>query len=159
MTKSEIINAIINGLTAIGTIIVAILAIWGDFFRAQFAGPKLSLVPHNLRGSVVPITNGRRSIFYHLKVVNARNWVRATNCRVLLKKLWRRVPNGAFQEVTLTVPLTFVWAPSEITPPYVTLVKEHVLDFGVVLEGEDHFRQPAGGAGRCRPHREAHRGR
>src|SRR5574341_1258134 len=136
MTKSEIINAIINGLTAIGTIIVAILAIWGDFFRAQFAGPKLSLVPHNLRGSVVPITNGRRSIFYHLKVVNARNWVRATNCRVLLKKLWRRVPNGAFQEVTLTVPLTFVWAPSEITPPYVTLVKEHVLDFGFVRANE-----------------------
>jgi hypothetical protein len=140
MSKSEIINAIINGFTAIGTIIVAVLAIWGDAIRARFAGPKLSLTSHNLRGSVVPLSNGSRSIFYHLKVVNARNWVRAKNCRVLLKKIWRRVPNGAFQEVTLTVPLTFVWAPSEITPPYVTLVKEHVLDFGIAIEGQDNFR-------------------
>ncbi len=140
MSKSEIINAIINGLTAIGTIIVAILAIWGDAIRSRFAGPKLSLTAHNLRGSVVPLLNGSRSIFYHLKVVNTRNWATATNCRVLLKKIWRKVPNGAFQEVTLTVPLTFVWAPSEITPPYVTLVKEHVLDFGIVIEGQDNFR-------------------
>lgn len=40
----------------------------------------------------------------------------------------------------LTVPLTFIWAPSEITPPYVTLVKEHILDFGIVIEAEDNFR-------------------
>ena len=140
MTKSEIINAIINGFTALGTIIVAILAIWGESIRSIFVGPKLSLVPHNLRGSIVPITGGPQSVFYHLKVINERSSIRATNCRVLLKKLWWRAPNGEFQEINLTVPLTYVWAPSEITPPYVTLVKEHILDFGIVVEGENFFR-------------------
>ena len=140
MSKPEVINAIINSFTAIGTIAVAILAIWGDSIRARFVGPKLSIVSHNLRGSVIPLTNGPRSIFYHLKVVNARSTVSAKNCRVLLKKIWRKAPNGAFQEATLTVPLTFFWAPSEITPPYITLVKEQIIDFGILIEGQDNFR-------------------
>lgn len=97
MTKAKIVNAIINSIMAIGTIAVAILAIWGDSIRAKFVGPKLSLVPHNLRGSVVPLTNGRRSIYYHLKVVNNRNTVSATNCRVLLTIMWSKVQNGKFQ--------------------------------------------------------------
>lgn len=87
MTESDIINAIINGFIAVGSIAVAILAIWGDSIRTRFAGPKLSLVSHNIRGSVIPLGNGKRSIFYHLKVMNARKSVRATNCRVLLKKI------------------------------------------------------------------------
>jgi hypothetical protein len=140
MTASEIINAIINGFIAVGTIAVAILAIWGDSIRARFVGPKLSLVPHNnLKGEVVPLTNRPRAIYYHLKVVNARKTVSATNCRVLLNKIWRRIPNGAFQEVKFAVPLTFVWAPAEITPPYITLVKEHHLDFCRVCEGEHNI--------------------
>jgi hypothetical protein len=140
VSTSEIINAIINSLTAIGTIAVAILAIWGDAVRSRIAGPRLLLTAHNLRGSVVPLATGQRTVIYHLKVVNARDWARATNCRVLLRKLWRRAPNGDFQEVALTVPLTFVWSPAEITPPYVNLIKEHVLDFGIVVEGQDLFR-------------------
>lgn len=51
MTKSEMINAIINGFTAIGTITVAILAIWGNSIRTRFFGPNLSLVPHNFKSS------------------------------------------------------------------------------------------------------------
>jgi hypothetical protein len=35
--------------------------------------------------------------------------------------------------------LTFVWAPAEITPPYVRVKKDHVLDFGFVLEGQNYF--------------------
>lgn len=41
--------------------------------------------------------------------------------------------------MSLTVPLTFVCAPAEITPPYINLRKEHVLDFGRVLEGEKYY--------------------
>ncbi len=140
MTKSEIINAIINGFTALGTVAVAILAIWGDTVRTWLAGPKLLIVPHNFRGAVVPITNGPRGIFYHLAVVNKRSSITATNCRVLLKKIWRKAPNGIFQEVGLKVPLIFAWAPSEIMPPYISLRKEQVLDFGAVIEGQDYYR-------------------
>jgi hypothetical protein len=140
VTTSEIINTVINGFVALGTIAVAILAIWGDSIRARFSGPKLLLVSHNnLRGSVVPITNGPRGIFYHLKVVNTRSTISATNCRVLLKKIWRKGLNGDFIEATLPVPLTFVWAPAELMPPYINLLKENVLDFGVLVENGEYF--------------------
>lgn len=36
--------------------------------------------------------------------------------------------------MTLTVPLTFISAPREIAPPYVTLLKEHILDFVMVQQ-------------------------
>lgn len=39
----------------------------------------------------------------------------------------------------MAVPLQFVWAPSEITPPVITISKEQVLDFGVISEGELRF--------------------
>ena len=140
MTNAEIVSAIINGFIAIGTVAVAILAIWGDPIRATVAGPKLKLFPHNnLRGSVVPLSNGILSIYYHLKVVNERSSVSAANCRVLLKKIWRKAQNGDFLEVNLAVPVIYIWAPSEITPPYITLRNEHVLDFGRVNQGDNRF--------------------
>lgn len=139
-TGPVVADLVVNIIVAFGTIAIAVLAIWGDKFRAWFAGPHLTMVPHNLRGSVVPLTNGPLSIFYHLRVVNRRRWTSATNCRVLLTNLWRRGPGGSFQELPLAVPLTFVWAPSEITPPYVTIRGEHIFDFGILRQGDDHFR-------------------
>jgi hypothetical protein len=140
MSTSECVNTIINGSMAIGTIVVAILAIWGDSIRAKFNGPKLSLVPLNLKGLVVPLSDGKLSIYYHLKVENKRSTINATNCRVNLKKILRKGPNGDFLDERLIVPLTFKWGPSEITPLYVNLRKEQVLDFGIAIQGEDHFR-------------------
>ncbi len=126
------------------TLFLGAIAIWGDNIRALFSGPKLELIPYNFRGAVVPVALANnqqgRAIFYHLQVKNLSKTVSAKNCRVLLKKLWLRVPNGEYQEIELTVPLTFIWSPREITPPYITIVKEQVLDFGILIEGENLFR-------------------
>ena len=139
MSKGEIVSAIINGCVALGTITVAILAIWGDQFRTKFFGPKLKLVAHNLNGIVVPLNNGKRGIFYHLKVVNEKNLICAKNCHVMLTKLWKKDVDGNFPEIELPVPLTFVWSPAEFSPPYINLLKDNVLDFGKVIEGEKIF--------------------
>jgi hypothetical protein len=123
-------NLVINGCTALGTIAVAILAIWGEQIRQLVAGPKLTLVPHNLSGTIVNTTDGKPWIFYHLKVVNSKYILNAKNCRVNLTHLYIKNAIGTFSEVELTVPLTFVWSPAEITPPYINILKENVLDFG-----------------------------
>jgi hypothetical protein len=78
-------------------------------------------------------------VFYHLKVVNGRNWAPARNCRVILRSVSKRLPSQQFRETELAVPPQFVWAPSEITPAAVTLSTEHTLDFGRVAEGESQF--------------------
>jgi hypothetical protein len=135
----EMFNTIINSLIAVGTLFVAVLAIWGDYFRSKLAGPRLSIVPHNLRGSLMRLSDGKGVIFYNLKVINTRHWVSATNCRVMLKTMWRRDAEGIFREVHLACPLIFVWSPSEITPAYVTLNDEQVLDLGRIEQGSDRF--------------------
>jgi hypothetical protein len=81
-----------------------------------------------------------RVMFYHLRVINQRRWLSAENCRVMLTGLSRRDPSGSFQPVPMPVPLQFMWAPAEITPPSVTLTREQVLDLGYIEENGQPFR-------------------
>lgn len=125
MTIGEIVNAF-------GTLILAALAIWGDRIRSLWAAPKLTLVLENSRGSLLCPTK----ICYQLKVLNRREWATATSCRVQLRSLWRRNPNGEFVEVRLPYPLVMSWPPSEWTPWTITVVREEPIDFGVLQKGE-----------------------
>jgi len=94
---------------------------------------------HTPEGDPTKTTDGSRLMYFHLKVVNDRRWLPATNCRVLLMGLSRRGPDNIFHPIPMAVPLNFVWAPSEITPPVITLVKEQILDFGYVPENGNKF--------------------
>jgi hypothetical protein len=140
MTPYELWNTIINALIAIGTIGVVVLAIWGDWIRSRFLGPRLVLTLPNPYGSIVQWSDNKKSIFYHLVLINERSTVTAKRCRVILKKTWRKVPTGEFQELSLQVPLFLTWSPSEVNPPYVDVTKDQVLDFGYLKEGEGRFR-------------------
>src|SRR5947207_3121307 len=136
MTTAEKTNIVINFAMALATFLAVIVAIWGDFFRRLVAAPKLSLVPqHKLRGCVVPLSDRRQCVFYHLNVVNKRKWVSATNCRVVLKRMWRKGPDNTSREITLAVPLTLIWSPAEAVPPYTTVRHEQTLDFVSVIDG------------------------
>src|SRR5262245_15651605 len=134
MSEPTLADLVIQGLVAFGTIAVAVLAIWGEWIRAVLAPPMLKIVGHTLQGD--PTTNalGNRLMYYHLKVLNERPWLKAENCRVVLKGLSKRGPDGNFYPIPMAVPLYFVWAPAEITPPTVTLTGEQVVDFGFVAE-------------------------
>ena len=57
----------------------------------------------------------------------------------MLVGLSRRDPSGLFQPVPLSFPVQFVWTPLEFTPPVITLIREHILDFGYVEEQGDKF--------------------
>ena len=130
---------VIEALVAAGTIAVAILAIWGEWFRSRLAPPKLTIRPHTLQGDPTRTSEGKPVMYYHLKVVNQRPWLAVTNCRVLLMGLSRRGPDGLFHSVPMAVPLQFVWAPAETTPTVITLVKEHILDFGLLMKDGTRF--------------------
>lgn len=139
---------VIEGLVAAGTIAVAVVAIWGDWIRSRAAPPKLVVRPHTIRGDPTRLTSpgvtipggGLRVMYYHLKVVNAHPWLAVHNCRVLLKGISRRGPDGRFHPVPMAVPIPYVWAPAEAMPQQVTIAKEQVMDFGCLAEGADHFR-------------------
>jgi hypothetical protein len=130
---------VIDGLIAFGTVAVAVLAIWSDWFRSKLAPAKLTLIGHTLDGEPTNFASGTRAMFYHLKVINQRRWLPAQNCRVMLVGLSRRDPGGVFQPIPMAVSWQFVWAPAEFTPSTITLLKEQVLDFGYVEEHGNRF--------------------
>lgn len=133
-------NLVIQLMTAMGTIAVAGIAIWGDWLKAKLTPPILQIVPLNTRGELTKFDNGTRVIFYHFKVVNSRPWINAKNCRVLLKGLYKELPSGQFQNLPLSSNPSFVWTPAEITPQAINLVKEHAFDFGFLAEGSTDFK-------------------
>jgi hypothetical protein len=137
----DIVNAIINGFVAFGTLLLGALAIWGDRIRAWLTGPQLSLVLENTPGALIPCGPVVR-IFYLLRVVNRRPSAIAMNCQVQLKKMWRRLPNGEFGEVRLPYPLVMSWPPSEMSPMSVTLRRDQLVDFGFLEQGR-HFMPSA----------------
>jgi len=73
-------------------------------------------------------------------VENQKRESSATNCRVILKKLWRKEPDGSIEELLLAVPLTFAWAPSERMPDYITVRNDQIVDFGVLEQIDNRFR-------------------
>jgi hypothetical protein len=48
------LELLIQGLIAVGTLAVAALAIWGEWFREKLAGPKLELTLHDPEGEPIP---------------------------------------------------------------------------------------------------------
>ncbi len=133
---------IFTALTAIGTIAVAVLAIWGDWFRSVFAPPHVEIVSHNLRGSVTHFTNGPDVIYYYLKARNTRRWAVARNCRIILTEVYRRGPDQQFHPSLLPVPPQFVWAPAEATPIVIELAGEQVIDFGRIVNNVPQRFEP-----------------
>jgi hypothetical protein len=129
---------LIDILTAVGTIGVAVSAIWGDWLRAKLAPLSLAL---RLDPEPDPISfsSGAQGTGYHLKVINRRPWIPAQNCRVMLVGLSRRDPSGAFQPALLSFPLQFIWTPLEFTPVNITVLKEHIVDFAIINQGDNKF--------------------
>lgn len=143
MAESSWVNTTIDAATALGTVAVAVLAIWGERFRSWLAPPRLSLEPHNFRGDPNILTaDGKpiaRVMYYHLKVVNKRPWLPVRNCRVLLKGISRRGPDNIFHPFPLVVPPQLVWSPASFAPVLATVTKEHIVDLGLVIEGKDAY--------------------
>ena len=133
-------NLVIQFFIAIGTISVAIIAIWGDWIKTKLTPPKLKIVTQNTRGELTKFGTGTRVIYYHLKVINSRPWSIAKNCKVLLKAISKELPSGELQNQPLNTNPSYIWTPAEITPQAINLAKEQAFDFGFLAEGGTEFR-------------------
>lgn len=119
-------NLVINFFNALGTIAVAILAIWGDWVKYRFLKPKIIIQPHNLTGVAAQAEN---ALYYHLKVVNRRHWTPAKNCRVALREIHKQLPNSDYKKYPLIIDCSFVWSPRKYTALQANITHEHVFDF------------------------------
>jgi hypothetical protein len=122
--------SIADWLTGIGTLAVAVVAVWGAELKAWLHPPKAAIEVQNLLGEYTHFGDNRPVVFYHLKVVSRRRFAPLRNCRVLLAALWRRSKAGRFEPAPMPVPFQLAWAPSESTPALMTIQSEQPFDLG-----------------------------
>ena len=141
MDGTSPVQVIIEALVAIGTIAVAVLAIWGDWFREKLGmGPKLGLRVRDTQGSLTSRGDERRVIYYHLIVENKRRWALARGVQVMITQIWRQAAGGNFKAEDLAARLPLTWQFPQFNPVNPNIRDSRLCDLGFVIEGEDHFR-------------------
>jgi hypothetical protein len=135
----RIVELIAAVFTAIGTVAVAVLAIWGNYFRYKFAAPQLQLTLNDSRGDLTHRSNQRQAYFFHLKVKNKRLWSPAIGVRVQLERIARRRPDGSFLVEPLVYPLPLIWTPMELREFERTITDTETCDLGFLDQNADKF--------------------
>lgn len=126
--------------TAFGTVLVAILAIFGDLFRRR---PKLELSVHTPGGELTTVSNGSGTktpaLYYHVRVRNMRKSVPARHVRLVCTKVSRKGPNGTFVLEPETVEAQLCWIFPKAHPQFPIIASEDTCDLGHLVKDGDRF--------------------
>ena len=133
MKCSEILTIIIQAIAAIGTLLIAILALWGGWIKFKFFGPKLAISLYHTEGDLTYITDGTPGRYYKLRVSNRRKWAPAKNVRVMLKKVFKPAADGAWSIQPFSGPLQMTW--QWFPPQYQTIGPDQICTFGNLIKG------------------------
>jgi len=135
MNCYEILSLTIQGFVAIGTIAVAISAIWGDFIRNKFYGPDLKIDLLDDQGDLTFIRDGTPGRYYKFIVDNNRKWSPAKNVRVLLLRMYKPAADGSYVESSFSGPIQITWQWSELQ--YQNIGPESICTFGHIIKNRD----------------------
>ncbi len=144
-------DQIIQLSVAVGTILVAILAIWGDWFRYHLGlRPNLALVLHDPEGEYINILESVNGLvmqttptyYYHLRVTNKNRWAQATNVRIVITDQLMPASDGKLVRQPLGGPLQLSWRHGELHPIYSTVGPDDICDLGFVKKGQNFRLTP-----------------
>ena len=134
-------NLLVQIFVALGTIAVAVLAIWGDLIRHKLAGPKLRLTLLDAEGTVTRRRDGKKGRYYKLRAWNERKWSPARNVRVVLRSIFKPAADGTLTPQPLSGPLQLTW--QWIVPQYPSLgAGEEICTFANLVQGEQFVLSP-----------------
>jgi len=119
-------NWSVNLGVAIGTLAVALVALFGDWIRAKLFSPKLKIRLKNPTGNKTPVRFTEQteeglkeriqsSRYYHIEVSNDVPWPRGTDVQILLVRTEEFGPDGDLQ-VRWTGDIPLIWRHQEIYP-------------------------------------------
>ena len=134
MTTKDYLELTIQSLIAFGTILVAVLAVWGERFRSWLAAPRLEIKLRDIRGELTKFQTGASVRYYHIRVYNQRSWASARNVRVLLRSLSKPAADGRFLQDTQITDLQLTWRYPQLGPMYRIVGQEELCDFGCVTK-------------------------
>ena len=139
MTNSDIINLI----TALSTLFLAIVAIFGESIKRWIYSPKIEIVLKNPNGDFTSIFNEidryKSCYCFHLSVINTRPKTIANNCYVQIVQIHKLTDYGK-QRIDLNVPVYIRWVPNELKEFTINLSHERQIDFGYLKQGDTAFR-------------------
>jgi len=125
--------------SAVFTAVIAIVAIWGDAIRRKLLPPNLELRKHNFEGDLNIQRDGKKVIYYHLKVINTKRYM-AHKVRVMCEALSRMTADReTFQIEPFVVPIQMNWAHINFQELLPNVGPERIVDIGFLVEGADHF--------------------
>lgn len=133
----RLINTVASVFTAIGTVAVSVLAIWGDRVKDYILGPRLALSLVSAGGDLTTRNTGGRIYYYHLRVVNGKRRIPAHGVRVVVQGLSQRTPGGIFVQHPVVYPLQLSWTPAEPGEVERTIVHDSTCDFGFIDQEGD----------------------
>jgi hypothetical protein len=143
MTPEQIIashhfwlTTIIAIVESLATVLVFVLAIWGEPIRAYLIGPRLLITLLDPKGERLTLKNGQDCRYYHLRVENKRRWSPAHNVRVLLTSLDRPAADGEVPGSRLSGPIQLKWQYGNVVPQSLTIGPAYNADLGCLAKNE-----------------------
>ncbi len=132
--KQFLIQTVIQIATVAATLLLGVIAIWGDFIKAKLLGPRLRLSLFDSEGERINLADGTNARYYHLRVTNARRSAQAKNVRVVVTKIVRPAADGSIPEETLSGPVQLIWQHGHSIPQYPTVGPSLNCDLGYLLK-------------------------
>ena len=128
-------------LAAIGSILVAISAIWGEWLRNTFAGPKLSFLD-DIKYDFNVTRSGNSVVYCIIKLINGRKWSPAKHVRIRCTSIQRK-KDGEFSLEPVNVPVQLRWSDNLLDQIQIPDVNSEILcNIGYVTQGADRFCIP-----------------
>lgn len=107
MTHYEKYTLLIGFFGVLATLSAVTVAIWGESVRQRLSSPKLELALDE--PALTRITEGPRGWYYLLRVHNKRQTCPASNVRVVLNRMFKKAPDGSWQEQRFSGPTQVMW--------------------------------------------------
>jgi len=117
-------HVVIEATVAVGTIGAALVALFGEAFRAKFFPPRLTIQLADVLGEAARVSipspgGGAPSVgdarFYHLRVRNTRPWSPARDVRVVVLRVEEPGPDGRLQ-IRWTGDIPLGWRHGNVLP-------------------------------------------
>lgn len=137
MTDFEMYSLLIGAIGVLTTIIIIIIAIWGERVRQIWSKPKLviKLAEPNFNTT----NDGRGGWYYLIQVINSKQSNPANNVRLQLNKVYKKAPDGTWKESKFSGPTQVMWQWSKYSPLYATIGPPELATFGALLENSNEI--------------------
>jgi hypothetical protein len=112
------------------TLLLGIIAIWGDWIKAKLLAPRLTVEILNPRGEATQFSDGVMSRHYHLIIKNQRKSSKAHNVRVLMTALARPAADGWYGSSPLSGGVQLVWQYKDSIPQFPVIGSPLICDLG-----------------------------